>query len=149
MQEPPKKSAETEGYTLAERLARLVEWTKQKCRIQQHEMTDAYFSEREIWWARIGENVGSEQNGRGKQFTRPVLIVKKFHSGLMLVVPLTTKVKEGPYYIPISSAPNGPKTVVTLSQVKALSSKRLLHKDRKISSEEFERVRAGLRKMLA
>ncbi|DAB39142.1 MAG TPA: toxin-antitoxin system protein, partial [Sulfuricurvum kujiense] len=32
---------------------------------------------REIFWAKIGENVGYEQNGKGDNFARPVLIIKK------------------------------------------------------------------------
>jgi len=39
-----------------------------------------FFHEREIWWCLLGVNIGSEQDGRGVNFTRSVLIFKKFNS---------------------------------------------------------------------
>ena len=35
------------------------------------------FKEREIYNAKIGENIGFEQSGKGDEFVRPVLILKK------------------------------------------------------------------------
>ena len=34
-----------------------------------------FFSEREVWFCAMGENVGYEQDGRGENFLRPVLIL--------------------------------------------------------------------------
>ena len=31
------------------------------------------YTVREIWWCRIGVNIGTEQDGRGKLFLRPVM----------------------------------------------------------------------------
>ena len=31
-----------------------------------------YFYEREVWWAVVGQNIGSEEDGKGKNFARPV-----------------------------------------------------------------------------
>jgi hypothetical protein len=35
----------------------------------------------DIWWASIGENVGSEINGKSRLFSRPVIIFKKLAHG--------------------------------------------------------------------
>lgn len=35
------------------------------------------FSEGQIWWAALGKNVGVEINGKNKDFSRPVVILKK------------------------------------------------------------------------
>ena len=32
------------------------------------------FKEREVWWCKIGLNVGVEQDGKGNNYTRPILI---------------------------------------------------------------------------
>ena len=46
------------------------------------------FSEREIWWCRIGHNIGFEENGKNRQFSRPVLIFRKFNQALFLRISL-------------------------------------------------------------
>ena len=35
------------------------------------------YKEREIFWTRIGYNIGSEEYGKGNEFQRPVIIIKK------------------------------------------------------------------------
>ena len=36
------------------------------------------YTVREVWWCRLGGNVGSEQDGSGRAFLRPVVIVRGF-----------------------------------------------------------------------
>lgn len=50
-----------------------------------------HFKEWQIWWCAVGENVGAEINGKGKDFARPVVICKKFNKNGFLGIPLTTK----------------------------------------------------------
>lgn len=33
-----------------------------------------YFREHEIWWCRLGANIGFEQDGKGKSFSRSVVL---------------------------------------------------------------------------
>jgi len=40
------------------------------------------FKEREIFWTRIGYNIGSEEYGKGNEFQRPVIIIKKISKDL-------------------------------------------------------------------
>jgi hypothetical protein len=35
-----------------------------------------FFKEGEVWWVHFGLNIGFEMNGKGNEFTRPVLIIK-------------------------------------------------------------------------
>ncbi len=51
--------------------------------------------EREIWWCSLGVNVGYEQNGTGRNFDRPVLVVRGFNENVFLAVALTGKKKKG------------------------------------------------------
>ena len=67
-------------------------WNELKKEIDERENI-IQFKEREIYWARIGENVGFEQNGKGAELSRPVLIVKKLNKQLFFGVPLSTTLR--------------------------------------------------------
>lgn len=49
--------------------------------------------EGEIRWCRLGMNIGSETQGKGSYFERPVLILKKFSRDVFLGIPVTSKIK--------------------------------------------------------
>lgn len=49
------------------------------------------FKEWEIWWCAIGENVGTEINGKGSHFVRPIVVFRKFDKLSFTAIPLTTK----------------------------------------------------------
>ncbi len=68
-------------------------WNKKKKRLDQGERRPD-FHEREIWWCSIGVNVGSEQHSQTNDFSRPVVIIRRFTRDLFLGVPLTTKTKD-------------------------------------------------------
>jgi hypothetical protein len=63
---------------------RFDEWNAVKKTAEINEKI-ANFRQKEIFVTNIGENVGFEQNGKGEQFLRPVLIYKKFSSRLFWV----------------------------------------------------------------
>jgi mRNA interferase MazF len=58
----------------------------------------------DIWWASVGQNVGSEINGKSRLFSRPVIIFKKLAHGFYFVIPTTTKPKVGSWYVPFRQA---------------------------------------------
>jgi mRNA-degrading endonuclease toxin of MazEF toxin-antitoxin module len=78
------------------------------------------FKEGQIWWCSIGLNIGSEQNGGGKNFERPVIILKKFFSKTLLILPITSKSKFGNYYFSLDS-----QNTVILCQPRLIDSNRL------------------------
>ncbi len=83
-----------------------------------------YFRERQIWWTSIGQNIGSEENGKNKNFERPVLVFKKFNKDVFLGMPISTKIKIGDYrYVFVQ---NGKQFCLNTSQMRVMSSKRLL-----------------------
>src|SRR5579863_9837041 len=58
-----------------------------------------FFHPRELWFAHLGVNVGFEQDGRGNEFLRPILIVRKFNNEVLWSLPLTRASKpKNPYY---------------------------------------------------
>ena len=50
-------------------------WNERKKALNDRERI--LFNPREIWWCSFGVNIGSEQDGSGDNFERPVIIIKK------------------------------------------------------------------------
>jgi mRNA interferase MazF len=69
-------------------------WNKIKKQLAQEERSPAAFPKSgEVWMCTLGVNLGREQNGGTRDFSRPVLVVQKFNNEMFWVVPLTTKQK--------------------------------------------------------
>lgn len=49
-------------------------WHKKKSDLQERAL-HRFYSEREVWWCSLGANVGFEQDGKGEDFARPVVII--------------------------------------------------------------------------
>ena len=113
-------------------------WNKIKKEIDKSQ-DKKYFYDRDIWFARLGCNVGFEQDGNGGDFLRPVLVYKKFSKSLFLGMPLTKVVKKGKFYFPLEL--RNDKTSVILSQIKLIDSKRLVYKIGVVSKDELDKIK--------
>jgi mRNA interferase MazF len=105
-----------------------------------------YIHEREVWWAAIGVNIGTEMDGKNEQHERPVLVVRKLGKEQFLGIPLTSRVKEGVFYIPIKY--NDRVGTACISQVRVMSICRLLRKIGRTRSEDFAVVTQQLGKLI-
>lgn len=117
-------------------------WHKVKENINSSEK-NLYFYEQEVWFCSLGANVGFEQDGKGDRFGRPVVVVKKFNKNVFLGIPLTTKVKTGKYYFPISLTDNIPRGAI-LSQVRLIDAKRLYQRVGFLSKDSFADMKKAL-----
>lgn len=114
-------------------------WNNIKKLIDKKEIRrDVFFYEREIWWCSAGINIGIEIDGKHKSYERPFLIIKKFNSQMLWVLPLTTQNKFNKYYYNINI--NHQNTSICLSQLKTISSKRLLRKISVITNNDFNKI---------
>ncbi len=120
-------------------------WTFVKKKTESSEKC-AHFHEGEIFYARIGENVGFEQCGKGAEFLRPVLVVKKFNQRIFWGVPLSNTKKEGKFYQTLKF--RGKTSTAILSQLKLVDSKRLIRKIGGIQPVELVTVKTRLRRLL-
>lgn len=120
-------------------------WMSTKKKLNDRTIKPPYFKDGEMWWCHIGENVGSEVDGKGDFFTRPILIYKKLGSESMLAIPTSTKQKEGSWYVPFVY--KGILEVALLSQIRVVSFKRLKEKIGKLSDSEMNDVREGFRNL--
>lgn len=88
-----------------------------------------------------------EINGKSNKFERPVLIVRVFNKDFILIVPISSKEKEGQYYYSFKN-PAGERNVVVLSQVKSISSKRLVRRVGELETVAFSEVVVRLKDMI-
>lgn len=72
-------------------------WNEVKKRTQD-KITTAHFREREIYWANVGQNIGNEQNGKGEDFMRPLLVFRKYNNILFCGIPLSTIIRDGSFF---------------------------------------------------
>lgn len=98
-------------------------------------------SEGEIWWASIGENVGSEIGGKSDLFSRPVIIFRKFAHGFYFVIPTTTQERKGSWYVDFRH--KGKSMTACLHHAKATDYRRLSSKLGTLDDEDFLRVVEG------
>ena len=120
-------------------------WNKFKINLEST-ISEVIFHESEIWWSAIGANLGHEEDGNGDLYERPVLILKKFNENLLIAIPLSTKIKEGRFYV--NFLDDKLSYSVLLSQTKVMSSKRLLRKISKLSRGRFSVVKNAYFKLL-
>lgn len=106
-----------------------------------------YFRERDIWWCRLGANVGFEQDGKGESFSRPVLIIRKFNQFIFWAVPFSGKLKRNPYYIPCACS-DGRTRAAMISQLRLISSKRLTDKIGFAELSSFRGIKKAVKTLL-
>ena len=122
------------------------DWTKLKIRIHTLERISIIFpKKKEIWWASLGQNVGVETNGKNDNYERPVLIVKVFSNKSILILPISSKVKNGKYLIEFKNV-EGQNNTINLSQLRTISTNRLLRLIGEIEDKDFVVVKNSLRK---
>lgn len=95
--------------------------------------------EHEVYWCSFGENIGFEQNGKGEDFRRPVLIFKKFNNNIFWGIPMSTKIKDNRYYVKILLKNIEQSAII--SQLRVLDSKRLDDKIGYISELDFWKIK--------
>lgn len=106
-----------------------------------------FYHEREIWWCSLGVNVGFEQDGTGRNYDRPVLVLRGFNAQVFFGVALTGKKRQSKYHLPIGLV-EGREASAILSQVRLIDSKRLVRKASTLDEATFEVVKEALKKVL-
>lgn len=124
-------------------------WHGEKQRIHNGQL-HINFNIREIWFCHLGEKIGHEQDGRGKEFLRPVIIVKKFNREVCWAIPLTRRLVaiDHPFYFMFSFI-ELVKSSAILSQMRLLDAKRLKYKTGTMTKNDFVCLKIKLRQLLA
>jgi mRNA interferase MazF len=119
-------------------------WNMSKQKIDQSDRS-LNFHEREIWWCSIGVNIGSEQHSQTSDFSRPVLIFKKFTERMFWGIPTTTKTRSGEYRFCFCL--NGIKNDLLMLQTRSFDSKRLIRKIGNLSEGDFKSLTESIGKL--
>jgi mRNA interferase MazF len=101
----------------------------------------------EVWMCSLGKNIGYEQNGSEDNFSRPVLIIKKFNNKMFWGIPLSTKQKKFDFYYNYTD-PNNQKVSVILAQMRLISIKRLKRNLYEFNQDELKEILLKLKSYL-
>lgn len=130
-------------------------WNTDKKQINGKEIDDTFFiNPRELWFVKMGKNIGFEEDGK-KEFTRPVLVLKKV-GNLFFVVALTTKGKMGSrFYHRFLSVRliekhihNSDTSYAILSQAKVMDKRRFEEKIGYVEEKEFIAIKQKITALL-
>ncbi len=121
-------------------------WNTAKKIIHQDKPHHLYHQQ-DIWWCSLGINVGFEEDGKGMDSERPVLIIKGFNKQLCWIVPLSTSPKQNLYYVPIGTI-DGKRSSAIISQMRPIDTKRLINYIGFLDNETFQKTKEAIRKIL-
>ena len=123
-------------------------WNELKKKIEaEKNEPDKFPKEGEVWMSSLGRNIGFEQNGSGANFSRPILIVKKFNNHMFWCVSLSTKQKDFDFYFNYTDQ-NNQKVSAILAQMKLVSVKRLKRKLYELSRDKLQEIKLKLKSFL-
>lgn len=126
-------------------MKRFLEWIRLKERLHNQDHQPPLVSQREIWWASFGENVGSEINGKNDLFSRPVIIFKKLAHGFYFVIPTTTKDRSGTWYLKFRHQER--EMIACLHQARTIDYRRLSSRLGRIDSDDFQKIQSAFARL--
>jgi len=107
-----------------------------------------FFREKEVWWVALGANIGFEQDGKGEEFRRPILILKKFNKFVVLAVPLTTRIKKHKYYVSCDLTEDKLPRMAIISQIRLIDTRRFIDKLGVAGDNSFTQIKNAIKAML-
>ena len=126
-------------------MKRFLEWIGLKEKLHNIVTQPPHVSAGDLWWASLGENVGSEINGKHVLFSRPVIILKKLAHGFYFVIPTTTELREGSWYVQLRHRDK--EMVACLHQARAIDFRRLSSKMGTMDDADFNRIKEGFHEL--
>ena len=117
-----------------------LDWTKKKVGLHLDDRP-IHVAEREIWWASLGQNIGTEVNGKHRHFERPVIVLKKVGQNMLFAIPASTVIKSGSWYFTFSF--HGKAMSALLAQCRPLSCRRMIRKMGSIDTDIFLKIQTA------
>ena len=127
------------------------EWNKAK-KLTESKERRIGIKPRELFWVKIGQNIGSEEYGKGANFTRPVIIIRKLTHDLFLGVPTTTSIKNNDYFhnFEFNNKTKGKvNTTAMILQAKVFSTKRLMNRIGMVDKENFKKIQEKIKRLIS
>jgi mRNA interferase MazF len=126
-------------------MKKFIEWNDLKIDTDKNTV-NIKIREGEIRWCRFGVNIGHEIIGKGENFRRPVLILKKFSGDVFLGCPLTSKKHDGDWYFNLDHEEE--TRCIILNQARLLDRKRLEHKMYELNEVDLKNVKEAYCKLI-
>lgn len=120
-------------------------WFNLKPKLDKTNHQPPFVSEGQIWWCHLGENIGSEISGKGISYTRPAIIYKKLSHYTYLVIPTSTKIKIGSWFVPVKY--KNVSSVACLHQIRTIDYRRIQNQIAFLSENDFILITKALQKL--
>ncbi len=121
------------------------QWNTKKKSLEERD-EKFLFKTGDIWWCSVGLNVRSESCGKGQDFQRPVLVLKKLSGDSFIGIPLSTQKKEGSWFCEIS-IDNEPRYAL-LYQIRMFHTSRFQRRLAALDDADIARVKEKLEALL-
>lgn len=113
-------------------------WNVLKKRLDSHEVF-LPIKEGEVWWCSVGANVGIEMCGKGQEFSRPVVVLKKLSRFGFYGVPLTSHLHEGSWFVEFEF--KNRKQYASFAQVRIFSTNRLTNRMGTLPMSDYSKIK--------
>ncbi len=120
-------------------------WNEKK-KLIEGRFSHIIFRERDIWWCSVGINVGNESCGKGKDFQRPVIILKKLNQKSFIGLPCSTKPHKGSWFYTVRV--NNTINYISLHQVRMFDVNRLQRQITHLKRGDYIEIKQKLEKLL-
>jgi mRNA-degrading endonuclease toxin of MazEF toxin-antitoxin module len=120
-------------------------WNIEKKRLESLK-SHFLFKSGDIWWCSVGLNIKEESCGKGLQYRRPVLVLRKLSRTTFIGIPLSTQKKEGSWFCDITVL--GKKEYVLLYQIRMFSTNRFQRRMTTLDDNDFTKVKQKLEVLL-
>ena len=127
-------------------IKRFFEWLRLKEDLDRKSHKPPLVSEGNIWWCHLGENIGIETSGKGNEFKRPVIIYKKIADNFYMVIPTSTKIKTGSWFVPfiIKKIYN----IACLHQVRVIDYRRIIFKLGELDDHDLKKNKKRIQEFI-
>lgn len=122
-------------------------WNKRKKKLDIRADAPDFYHQREIWWCAMGTNVGVEADGKGEEYSRPIVILKGFNKRSFLAIALTGRKREGDYYLYLGKIIDRDASA-NLSQIRIFDTKRLVKKIGMLEETKFIELLEKIKEIL-
>jgi mRNA-degrading endonuclease toxin of MazEF toxin-antitoxin module len=95
----------------------------------------------QIWWCSLGLNIGIEIDGKNELFERPVFIFRVFSKDHIVIFPIASEVNATGFSIPISDSHMDVFGNILLSQIRTISTTRLIGYICRVSPDFYKTLR--------
>ena len=104
------------------------------------------FKTGDIWWCSVGLNIKTESCGKGEDYQRPVLVLRKLSAESFVGVPLSSKKKEGTWFCEITV--HEEKRYALLYQIRMFSTNRFQRRLATLDDTDFRKVKEKIKALL-